>query len=129
MVHCYMLTLSSKPKIWRFHARCFLEYGKEVHGNSCCTCSTIIFTFITNNILVLRRCRCRSRRLCLNYINLLNLILRQRYRHRKINQNIPRCKQTQAMRGVLRIHDGYQSSEQNQCTEINLYLDGIWLLR
>ena len=31
----------------------------EMHGNLCCTCSTIISPFLTNNILALWRCRCR----------------------------------------------------------------------
>ena len=37
-----------------------------MHGNLCCTRSTIIFLFLTNNILALWRHRCRNRRLCLN---------------------------------------------------------------
>ena len=32
---------------------CFVEYGKEMHGNSCCPCSTRIFPFLTNMILLL----------------------------------------------------------------------------
>ena len=36
-----------------------------MHGNSCCTCSTI-FPFLTNDILALWSCRSRSSRLCLN---------------------------------------------------------------
>ena len=43
-----------------------MEYGREMHGNSCCTCGTNIFSFLTNNILALWRCHSRSRRLCLN---------------------------------------------------------------
>ena len=43
-----------------------MEYGREMRGNSCCTCGTNIFSFLTNNILALWRCRSRSRRLCLN---------------------------------------------------------------
>ena len=31
-------------------SRCFVKYGKELHGNSCCTCSTIISPFLTNII-------------------------------------------------------------------------------
>ena len=45
---------------------CFVEYGREMHGNSCCTCSMSIFPFLTNNILPLWHCRSRSSRLCLN---------------------------------------------------------------
>ena len=42
-----------------------------MHGNSCCTCSTLIFPFLTNDILALRSCRSRSNRLCLNSLVML----------------------------------------------------------
>ena len=45
-------------------SRFFVEYGREMHGNSCCSCSTSIFPYLTNNILA--QWRSRSRRLCLN---------------------------------------------------------------
>ena len=41
----------------------FVEYGEEMHGKSCCTRSTILFPFLTNNILALWRRRCRSLKL------------------------------------------------------------------
>ena len=44
----------------------FCEVRQKMYGNSCCTCSTIISPFLINDILALWRCRCRSRRLCLN---------------------------------------------------------------
>ena len=45
-----------------------LKFGKfEIHGNSCCTDSTIICSFSTNDTIIsLWRCRCSGRRLCLN---------------------------------------------------------------
>ena len=41
----------------------FVEYGEEMHGNSCCTRSTILFPFFTNIIFALWRRRCRSLKL------------------------------------------------------------------
>ena len=48
-----------------------MEYVKEMHGNSCCMCSTIIFPFLTNDILALRSCRSRNNRLCFNCLVML----------------------------------------------------------
>ena len=46
----------------------FCGVRQKMHGNSCYTCSTMIFPFLTNDVLALWRCcsRSRSSRLCLN---------------------------------------------------------------
>ena len=48
---------------------CFVEYGREMHGNSCLQVklkAERTFLLLTNNILASWRCRSTSRRLCLN---------------------------------------------------------------
>ena len=40
---------------------CFAEDGTDLFISACRTCSTLIFTRSTNQILNLWRCRCRSR--------------------------------------------------------------------
>ena len=44
-----MLTLSSKPvgDLMLLFCAVRVQYGKKMYGNSCCTCSTIIFPFLT----------------------------------------------------------------------------------
>ena len=42
-------------------SRCFVEVRQKNHENSCCTCSTNIFPFLTNDIFALWRCGCCSR--------------------------------------------------------------------
>ena len=55
-VHIRMHTLSlkiSRPRYAEFSSMCW---------NACCTCSTIIFSLSTNDIIVLWCCLCRGRR-------------------------------------------------------------------
>ena len=55
LLHAYVVVKTSNLVISR---RRYAEDRK----NTCCTCSTIIYALLTNDIIALWRCRSRSRR-------------------------------------------------------------------
>ena len=69
-----------------------MEYSKAMHGNSCCTCSTITLPFLTNNMLALWRFRCRSRRRCFKREFKKRRRLRQRQRQNAVILLVERTK-------------------------------------
>ena len=60
-------------------SRCHLaDYVKELYQSACRTCSTIIFTHSTNQIIVFWRRRCSCRRPCLKLPKLPEVVFRGR---------------------------------------------------
>ena len=60
-------------------SRCHLaNYVKELYQSACRTCSTIIFTHSTNQIIIFWRRRCSCRRPCLKLPKLPEVVFRGR---------------------------------------------------
>ena len=72
LLHAYVVIKTSNLAISR---RRYAEDRKHTCSNPCCTCSTIIYALLTNDIIALSRFRSRSRRRFLN--SLLNSLTTQ----------------------------------------------------